>query len=472
MKELFDLNIEKVLEHWEVKHAIREVIANALDEQQLTNTRDIEIYKRENSWIVRDYGRGLQSIHFTQNENKEKLENPNLIGKFGVGLKDALAVFYRKIIEVIINSRYAHITTQMANKEGFNIQTLHAVFSPSIDPQMIGTEFIIKGVNDQDIEDAKAMFLKFAKYNIPLETTKYGEVYKKSNDIANIYINGVLVANEENFMFSYNITNISAQIKKSLNRERSNVGRTAYADSIKNILKNCESKEVLLTLVEDIDNIMRGTNKDESGWVDVASYAVKTLNKTNEVVFMTPLQRSELTNEQVEILQQSGKKLVLIPDSVYGKVSDSISTFDDVYIEYENSFEYDFVEYKQLTSKEKEVYDIQNIVFDFLQDNISDFNFKKIPVKISQTIRVDNFGNVTQGLYDPRKNIIIIKRSVLSSKISFLGILTHEIVHYATGYSDSSRDFENVLTNLIGILFNAYINNKKTKNIFSLFKKY
>ena len=29
---LFDLNIEKVLDHWGVEHAIREIIANALDE--------------------------------------------------------------------------------------------------------------------------------------------------------------------------------------------------------------------------------------------------------------------------------------------------------------------------------------------------------------------------------------------------------------------------------------------------------
>ena len=29
----FDLNIEKILENWEVYHAIREIIANALDEQ-------------------------------------------------------------------------------------------------------------------------------------------------------------------------------------------------------------------------------------------------------------------------------------------------------------------------------------------------------------------------------------------------------------------------------------------------------
>ena len=38
----FDLNIEKILENWENYHAIREIIANALDEQIITKTRDIE----------------------------------------------------------------------------------------------------------------------------------------------------------------------------------------------------------------------------------------------------------------------------------------------------------------------------------------------------------------------------------------------------------------------------------------------
>lgn len=43
--QAFDLNIEKVLEHWTVPFAIRELIANALDEQALTGTPDPEIYK-------------------------------------------------------------------------------------------------------------------------------------------------------------------------------------------------------------------------------------------------------------------------------------------------------------------------------------------------------------------------------------------------------------------------------------------
>ena len=47
----FDLNIEKILENWENYHAIREIIANALDEQVLTNTRDIEIKQAKDAWI-------------------------------------------------------------------------------------------------------------------------------------------------------------------------------------------------------------------------------------------------------------------------------------------------------------------------------------------------------------------------------------------------------------------------------------
>src|SRR5438552_18890801 len=34
----FDLNIDKILENWEICHAIRELIANAIDESVLTKT--------------------------------------------------------------------------------------------------------------------------------------------------------------------------------------------------------------------------------------------------------------------------------------------------------------------------------------------------------------------------------------------------------------------------------------------------
>src|SRR5260370_25376927 len=139
----FDLNIERVLEDWGVQHALREVLANALDEQALTKTKDVAISKnKQGRWHIRDYGRGLKYEHLTQNENQEKQSRPDVvIGKFGVGLKDALATFDRRKIKVLMKSRYGDITITKSSKHGFeDITTLHAVIDDPSDPKFIGTD--------------------------------------------------------------------------------------------------------------------------------------------------------------------------------------------------------------------------------------------------------------------------------------------------------------------------------------------
>ena len=160
----FDLNIEKILENWEVHHAIREIIANAFDEQVLTKTKDILIQKTsDNCWHIIDYGRGLNYHHLTQNENEEKLTNDKLIGRFGVGLKDALATLYRHGIKVKIISKYGNITLKEASKSGFDdIITLHAEIIPSQNPNMIGTDFCLFECSTEDITKAKSLFLNFS----------------------------------------------------------------------------------------------------------------------------------------------------------------------------------------------------------------------------------------------------------------------------------------------------------------------
>lgn len=105
-RKQFDLNIEKILEDWETWHAIREVMANAIDEQILTQTKEIDIFKdARGHWHIRDYGRGFKHEHLTQKENEEKLWNSHMIGKFGIGLKDALAMFDRNRVNVLIESK-------------------------------------------------------------------------------------------------------------------------------------------------------------------------------------------------------------------------------------------------------------------------------------------------------------------------------------------------------------------------------
>jgi hypothetical protein len=98
----FDLNVEQVLDSWSVSHAVREIIANALDEQTLTQTAPIEIVRvKAGRWTIRDYGSGLNHTHLTQNENPEKRRRESeVIGRFGVGLKDALAVLDRHNVKL------------------------------------------------------------------------------------------------------------------------------------------------------------------------------------------------------------------------------------------------------------------------------------------------------------------------------------------------------------------------------------
>ena len=176
----FDLNIEKILDNWEVCHAIREVIANALDEQAITGTKNIEIKKSsDGAWHVIDFGRGLNYHHLTQNENAEKLENEHLIGHFGVGLKDALATFHRHDVRITITSKFGIITLDELNKEGFDdLVTLHAKIEDPLNPNMVGTDFKMVGCSDDDVFKARRFFLMFSDESF-LESTPYGDVLKK-----------------------------------------------------------------------------------------------------------------------------------------------------------------------------------------------------------------------------------------------------------------------------------------------------
>ena len=184
----FDLNIEKMLQDWEIYHAVREIIANALDEKLLTKTKDIEIVQdKQRSWHIRDFGRGLKYEHLTQKENEDKLSHPNLIGKFGVGLKDALATFDRRGLKLLIKSRFGDITLDKSEKHDFeDIVTLHACISAPSEPELIGTDFILHGCSTTDIDKAKALFLKFSGEKV-LEKTQFGDVLegfaRRSGDI-------------------------------------------------------------------------------------------------------------------------------------------------------------------------------------------------------------------------------------------------------------------------------------------------
>lgn len=460
----FDLNIEKILENWEAFHAIREIIANALDEQLLTTSKDVEIFKANSSWIIRDFGRGLKYTNLTQNENQEKLQNTKVIGKFGIGLKDALATFDRKGIKVLIRSSHGDITLTKTSKKGFeDIITLHACIEEPTDPNLIGTEVIIGGVTDDDILKAKNLFLRFSAENT-IESTRLGDIVEKTGPIGKIYINGVKVAEEEKFLFSYNITQLTAAIKKSLNRERSNVGRTAYTESIKKILLSSQSSEVAKILATDLQNINYGTQHDELNWIDVQEHAVKILNKSEKVVFVSSSDIIAHPN-MIEEAQQSGHQIISIPENLKERIrgetdfsGNPINDINQFVQNYNDSFKFEFIRIQDLSEDERNIYNLTDSII-----NLIDGKPQAVKeIKISKTMQKDFYSETeTGGIWDSSTGSIIILRKMLRSVKDYAGTLIHEAIHARSGTGDVNRQFETELTKAIGQISEKALDKKK-----------
>ncbi len=450
----FDLNIETVLENWHVSDALREIIANAIDEQVLTASREPDIFQDGQGWHIRDYGRGLEYQHLTQNENEEKLSKPGLvIGKFGVGLKDALATLDRRSIGLAIQARHGDITLGRFPKEGFpDVLTLHALISEPSDPSFAGTEFILKGVTLDQIEKAKGFFLRFSGDEL-LETTKYGQVLRRGRLGSRIYVNGVRVAEEEKFLFSYNITSMTKAMRKALNRERTHVGRTAYVDRVKDILLACREPVVADSLVNDLQQFQTGQSHDEVGWLDVAVHACGLLNAASKVIFLTPAELLTAAG-MVDRAIGDGYKVVSIPDSVREKMGglrdasgQPIVDLRQYADQWNQSFRFEFVHPKDLTAEEKQVFDQTERIFRLAGGRPK--NVKE--VLISTTMRLEGYEEA-EGVWEAHEERIVIKRSQLRRARDYAATLLHETVHAISGASDMTRAFELGLTSMLGIV--------------------
>jgi hypothetical protein len=318
---------------------------------------------------------------------------------------------------------------------------------------MVGTDVILRNAPRKDIEDAKSFFLKFSGERT-LGDTPHGQVLERIlNRKARIYVTGILVAEEDNFAFSYNITSLTAAMRKALNRERTNVGRTAYSERVKQMLLACKSEDVANVLVKDLERLTEGTNFDEVKWMDVAVHAAQTLNALKRVMFVTSTELL-LHRDSIDHAQSDGVQIVTVPDNIksalkgildiHGNVIRDLSVYE---AEWNDSFEFDFVPIKQLTKKERLIFD-QSIKIASLVGGLP----KKVQsILISETMRPDIFNSSdVQGLWDPGTSSIVIKRSQLASLSDFAGTLLHEIAHAKSGYGDVSREFESELTWMLG----------------------
>ena len=453
----FDLNIDKILENWDAAHAFRELIANAVDEAVLTHTSEPEIFRDEVGWWhVRDFGRGLRYQDLIQTENPEKLSNPSMIGKFGIGLKDALATLERKDVQVLLRSAHGDISLARVTKHQFDdLVTLHAtVTAPSI-PGLVGTDCAVFGITDLEVEASKSLFLRFAPTTL-LEETKFGAILQCHDCSGAIFINGMKVAEEPNFLFSYNITALTAGIKKALNRERQNLGRSVYSERLRAILLASESGAVAERLASDLQAMSGGAAHEELNWIDVQEHAVRVLSHSDRRVVFLGHGQVQTRPDMIDAAQGAGFKVVSIPDNLATRIrgindigGEPVVEIEQFVVQHNETFVFAWVAEANLAPNERAVWSYRDSILELIGGQPA----AVAEIRISETMRKDlTLCRETVGLWDPANRRIIIKRSELRSLDSFAATLLHEALHAKHMLSDLSRDFEGQLTELCGKL--------------------
>ncbi len=458
-KRQFDLNIEEMLSHWKPEHAVRELIANALDEQLLTGSAEVEIQAEGGGWTIRDHGRGLRAEHFTMNENPEKAGRAGIIGRFGVGLKDALATLHRAGATVEITSRHGLFRPEVASKHGFDgIATLHVTCLPSPNASMAGTAVRISGIRSDQVHRAKTMFLRFAGLEV-LDSTPYGQVLKRDSAAGHVYINGVRAADEPSFLFSYNVTDLTPAMEKALSRERIHIGRTVYGERVKSILVNASAPTVIAALADQVRRRDEAAASDEMSWAEVRQKATRALAElAPETVFVTREQLEENRNLLDDARQRGRNVIVLTEDDLQRAQREGASlTYVEGYREeYQRSFRYDFVDEDALGVAERAVFEAHMPALRWFGADAARF-----PVRVSRNLREDC---ETLGVWDPQSRAIVVHRSTLRDVRTFLGTLLHELAHARSHADDVTREFEEALSGMLGELGRQLLAARTTKS--------
>ncbi|WP_368915807.1 hypothetical protein [Exiguobacterium acetylicum] len=308
-------------------------------------------------------------------------------------------------------------------------------------------------ISESDIEKAKSLFLLFSEEEI-LSTVQFGQILQKRDDQANIYINGVKVATEDDFLFSYNITSLTKAMKKELNRERTNVGRSAYSLRVKQILLENKEASTTMLLVDSLNRFTEGNLPVELTWKDVAIHSCKLLNTLEDVVFLTPDQIMH-HGSFVDDIDEYDFKIVTISENLrdaLGEVKDdagnpirNLETFAE---EVRDSLSYREVPLESLSKDELERWRKRDEILNMIgamPDCI-------LEVKLVESIDFAFDQNETLGLWQPDSGTILIARSQLRSMESLAGTLLHERAHASSGRPDVDRGFESELTEYIGRL--------------------
>ena len=443
MNNVFDLNVQKILQDWKISDALRELMANAFDEAQLSQTSEPKmIYKPTSKEVqIIDFGRGIKLTDFVQNESFEKNSINFTIGKFGIGLKDAISVLFRYGKEIQIQSSFGTFKPIQTFKQGIDqpIETLHIEYEKDNCLQ-VETIITIQDIEEEDHCQAKNAFLVFNSLQLLAKSAK-GEIYKR-NETAVIYYQGMQISTDENFIFSYNILDGNQKLKRAFNRERKMLSRDAYRENIIAIWKSClKTKNDHLTgLILQAKDLFAN-----SEWSFLKIKELVLTNKEKELLFAP----EESQNFHfLEYACQENKDVIFVNKNDYAKLQNipaikelSIDNFGFNYI---SNYEKDYVDPVDLSFIQKQNWDwLLNKV-----NLLAQYWSKWMLLAKQINWKIIKHHPHALAIHCPQEQEIQVVKAYLNSKETLFNNAIHEICHAVSNARDVSLEFEQTLTSV------------------------
>lgn len=206
-----DLNIGLKL-NWDVSKAILELVYNAWDEVQLNNSTHFDVEINEREIIISNYtdkGKFLMPDHFLIDPDDFKKGNKAVMGRYGTGLKKALAILVKREYEINIESGYHIYKVIVERKDNTTVNAVKIKLEELKGIIFSGTKITIMSKNN--ISNTIINHLTKRVFNLKYPHNKNTIVENGNHDFA---INNLIIENNPNLLFSYNFIYNEALLKR------------------------------------------------------------------------------------------------------------------------------------------------------------------------------------------------------------------------------------------------------------------
>lgn len=233
--------------NWGVVQGVRELIANALDQE------DYDIFC-DGGISIHSYG-GTIPENYLLLGNGSKTESTDSIGQFNEGLKIALLVLCREGVEVIIQNGKDKWVPTLEHSEIYNTECLHINIESDYYQNEDCVKIEIQDLDDELIEEIEQNTLAM-QGNYEKHTTPHGDILLNEEHKGKIYVGGLFVDNfKSDYGFDFPPTEFA------LDRDRKSLKpfdikwQTQY---LWEYVSKQEDEDLAKQILEGIDN------KDES----------------------------------------------------------------------------------------------------------------------------------------------------------------------------------------------------------------